>query len=419
MSDVAIIGGGASGLFCAIYIKHLLNKLDINNTNITIYERLEKTGKKLLATGNGKCNFSNKHTSKEKYNNPEFVEPLLKKFNYKHLREFLEELGLYTVVDSEGRAYPQSETANSVLDILRTKIKIEGITESCNTDIKKITYLNGKYILETNRNQKMQADYLVMATGGKACPIHGSNGSGYVLLKPFKHKIVDPRPGLVSIKTDPNQVKSLAGIRVKANVLVYDKKKKSVVWQEAGEVLFKPDGLSGIVMMQASTFMQRNNGSYKIYLDLCPNYTEEAIVLDLTKRFEMFKGFEISQLLTGMFNKMLNLAILKKAKIDLSGHVSKLTKKDILKIAKVIKEFEFDYDGTFDFDKAQVTIGGVDLTEVNRLTLESKKSDNLYIIGELLDIDGECGGFNLQWAFTSGVIAALNIAEKIKSFEND
>ena len=150
MSDVAIIGGGASGLFCAIYIKHLLNKLDINNTNITIYERLEKTGKKLLATGNGKCNFSNKHTSKEKYNNPEFVEPLLKKFNYKHLREFLEELGLYTVVDSEGRAYPQSETANSVLDILRTKIKIEGITERCNTDIKKITYLNGKYILETN-----------------------------------------------------------------------------------------------------------------------------------------------------------------------------------------------------------------------------------------------------------------------------
>ena len=419
MNDVAIIGGGASGLFCAIYIKHLLNKENIQDVNITIYERLEKTGKKLLATGNGKCNFSNKHVSKEKYNNPDFVEPLLKKFNYKHLKEFLEELGLYTISDSEGRAYPQSETANSVLDILRTKIKIEGITESCNTDIKKITYMNGKYILETNRNQKHTADYLVMATGGKACPIHGSNGSGYVLLKPFRHKIIDPKPGLVSIKTDANQVKSLAGIRVKANVLVFDKKQKKTVWEEKGEVLFKPDGLSGIVMMQASTFMQRKNGSYKILLDLCPTFTEEQLILDLTKRYEMFKGFEVSQILTGIFNKMLNLAILKKAKIDLSTHVDKLTKKDILKIAKAIKEFEFDYNGTFDFDKAQVTIGGVDVQEVNRLTLESKKSDNLYIIGELLDIDGECGGFNIHWAFTSAVACAANIAEKIKSFSND
>ena len=147
MFEIGIIGGGASGLFCSIYLKHLLNKANVKNVKITVFERLEKTGKKLLATGNGKCNFSNKHVSKEKYNNPAFVEPLLKKFTFKHLNEFLEQIGLYTIIDSEGRAYPQSETANSVLDILRTKMKIEGITEVCNTDIKKITFQKDIYML--------------------------------------------------------------------------------------------------------------------------------------------------------------------------------------------------------------------------------------------------------------------------------
>ena len=291
--------------------------------------------------------------------------------------------------------------------------------ESCNTDVKKVNFINGKYQIETTRNQKFTADYIVFATGGKACAIHGSNGSGYLLLKPFKHKLIDPRPGLVSIKTDANQVKSLSGIRVKANVKVYDKKKKQVTWEEAGEVLFKPDGLSGIVMMQASTYMQRNMGTYKILLDLCPKLSEEDLVNDLTRRYEMFKGFEVAQLLTGIFNKMVSLAILKKAKIDISGYVDKVTKKDILKIAKVIKDFEFDYNGTFDFDKAQVTIGGIDVNEVNKLSLESKKAENLYIIGELLDIDGECGGFNLHWAFASSVACANDIVYKIKSLKND
>ena len=419
MQEVAIIGGGAAGLFTALYLKYQLIKEDIDDVAIIIYERLERTGKKLLATGNGRCNLSNSKVNKDKYNNPEFVKSFIKQFGFKDLKDFLYQMGLYITTDEVGRAYPHSETANTVLDVLRTKIKQYDIEERCNSEVKKLTKFRNKFVIETVLNQKFIADYVVMTTGGKAAEIHGSNGSGYTLLKSLKHKVIEPKPGLVSIKTDEQLVKGLSGVRVKAHVSLYERKKKEIVWNEAGEVLFKNDGLSGIVIMQVSSFIQHNPGSYFINLDLYPNILWDDLFNDLKKRTKDLADLEVPQILLGMFPKMVSMSILKRAKVDLGGRVKDLKDRDIARIINTIKEFSFEYKGTQDFDKAQVTIGGIDVTEVSNKSLESKKIENLYIAGELLDIDGECGGFNLHWAFASGVAVAKDLVKKIRDFEDD
>lgn len=419
MQEVAIIGGGAAGLFTALYLKYQLIKEDIDDVAVIVYERLERTGKKILATGNGRCNLSNSKVNKDKYNNPEFVKSFIRQFGFKDLKEFLYEMGLYIITDEVGRAYPHSETATTVLDVLRTKIKQYGIEERCNSEVKKLTKFRNKFVIETVRNKKYIADYVVMTTGGKAAEIHGSNGSGYSLLKTFKHKVIDPKPGLVSIKTDEQLVKGISGVRVKTKVSLYERKKKEVVWTEFGEVLFKNDGLSGIVIMQASSYIQHNPGQYYIHLDLYPTIEWDDLFNDLKKRVKELSDLEIPNILLGMFPKMVGMAVLKRAKVDLAGRVRDLKDRDIARIINTIKEFEFEYKGTADFDKAQVTIGGIDVTEVSNKTLESKKVENLYIAGELLDIDGDCGGFNLHWAFASGVAVAKDLVKKIRDFDDD
>ena len=413
MKEIAIIGGGAAGLFFSVYLKEQLELNNIKDVTIVIYERLERTGKKLLVTGNGRCNYSNINLNKNKYNHPEFVNKIIKDFNVKNLIEYFKSLGLYSMTDKEGRVYPQSEMANTVLDVLRTKLRIYGIEERCNTEVRKITNVGNKFIIETGRNVRNEADLVVLATGGKASQIHGSNGTGYTILKGLKHKIVDPKPGLVGIKTDEAQVKGLAGVRVKANVSLYDKKQKKTVWNEFGEVQFKLDGLSGIVVMQLASFTQHNPAQYVVSLDLMPNVTWDDLFIDIKQRIKDFGQLENTMVLTGMFNKMINLAILKKAKVDMSGYAKNITDREVTRIVDAIKEFKFDYKGNCDFDKAQVTVGGADLTEFNDKTLESKKVKNLYCLGELLDVDGECGGYNLHWAFASSVAAAKDIIKKL------
>ncbi len=419
MKNIAIIGGGASGLFLAVYLKRLLINDNID-AQITIYERLEKTGKKILSTGNGRCNFTNLGLTKDGYNNPTFVTPAINNFTPYDLINFLKELGLQSTSDKEGRTYPYSESANTFLDVLRTYLKIYQIKEICNTEIKKISIKDNQFTLETSKGQKIAADLVVFATGGKAAPLQGSNGSGYQLLKQLKHQIVEPKPGLVGIMTDPADVKSLAGVRTKARVIISTKKKKEDVFQEDGEIIFKIDGISGIVVMDAASFMMRNPANYLIRLDLMPNQSAEELFVELKKRINTLKYFENPHLLLGYFPKMLNYMIFKKAKIDVSNYIETLSDKDIGKVVKTIKGYSLDIKGTYDFDRAQVTVGGISLEEVNNKTLESKKVKNLYIIGELLDIDGICGGYNLHWAFASAVLAAESITKKLqKESAND
>lgn len=411
MKDVIIIGGGPAGILCAAAIKENAKEM----VNVTIVERLEKIGKKILATGNGKCNFTNKNLSPRRYNNPKFVTPTLSKYGYKEIVEYLESIGLLSKEISEGRMYPYTESATTVLEVMRMHLNRLGVNVKTNYEVNKVVEKNGRYLVynKNQRNYYLECDYLVFACGGASAPVLGSNGSGYGLLKPFKVKVTDIYPGLVGIKSDITTLKVLNGLRFKCNVSVYEKKTKSCVWIEYGEVQFKGDGISGIVVMEASTFMARHLGNYVINLDLMPEASLDDTIRMLNIRKELFESSEVLNLLTGMLPKMLGQVILKKASIDMNSYIKNLTKANITKIAGLIKAFPLDVKGDYGFERSQVTVGGVSVTEVDNETLEIRKMPNAYVCGEIIDVDGECGGYNMQWALASGYLVGKKISESI------
>lgn len=413
MKDVIIIGGGAAGIFCALSIMENTKE----SVNVTILERLEKIGKKILATGNGKCNFTNKNLAPKKYNNPKFVTPTLSKYGYKEIVKYLESIGLLSKEISEGRMYPYTESATTVLEVMRMHLQRLGVNIKTNYEVNKVVERNGRYLVynKNQRNYYLECDYLVFACGGASAPVLGSNGSGYSLLKPFKVKVTDIYPGLVGIKSEIMILKVLNGLRFKCNVSVVEKKTKKSVWTQYGEVQFKGDGISGIVVMEASTFIARHQGNYIINLDLMPEASLDDTIRMLNKRKELFESSEVSSLLTGMLPKMLGSVVVKKASIDMNSYVKNLTNANINKIAGLIKAFSLEIKGDYGFERSQVTVGGVSLSEVDSETLEIKKMNNAYICGEMLDVDGECGGYNMQWAFASGYLVGKKVVESIKN----
>ena len=416
MKEVVIVGGGASGLFAAIALKKIVG----NNANITIVERLERVGKKVLATGSGKANFSNNHLKSTNYNHPHFVSKLIKDFGYKETVKFFNELGLLTIEGSEGRAYPKSENSSSLLDVMRNQIRSLGIEEKCNFDVKRIVKVKNQYSVENTRGIRMMADYVIMAAGGTSTRVLGSNGTGHTILKNLKVKITDIEPGLVGIKTDEQSVKGLEGIRAKAKVRLYCKKNKEHVWENEGEIQFKVGGMSGIVIMEMASKISRLNVTGELnpshfVVDFYPEFSKEELTKLLLKRKEDLHDYTNANFLIGMFHKKLAGNLLKKSKVDVVGYVKDMTNKDINRIVTAIKECPFAIKGLDSFDKSQVTVGGVDIKEIVQETMEIRKLPNMYVCGEIIDIDGDCGGFNLQWAWTSAYTAAKAISKKINA----
>ena len=407
---IVIIGGGASGIISSIRLKQL-----IPNSEVIILERLEKIGKKILATGNGKCNFTNINVDNKKYNNPKFVKPTLDIYNSEKLIKYLEELGLYSKELTEGRIYPYTEQAATFLEVLRMNLNKYQIKVESNFEVAKIEKKKDEFIIhhKSKRAFSINADIVILATGGKSAEILGSNGSGYNLAKNLKIKTTDVKAGLVGLIGDSNQLKSLNGLRYKCNVSLFDKKEKQVKWCEYGEVQFKNDGISGIVVMELSSFAANYKGNYLVQLDLIKEKTLNEVKEMLLKRQTDFGDCEIFNYLTGILPKALAQSILKKANIDLSIYIKDLNTRSINKIAALIKQYPIEIKGDYGFDKSQITIGGVELNEINPLTMEAKKVENLYIIGELLNINGRCGGYNLHWALASGLIAAEAIKERM------
>lgn len=416
MKEVVVVGGGASGLFAAIVLK----KLSGENANITIVERLERVGKKVLATGAGKANFANSELKSKNYNHPQFVNKLFKEFGYEETVKYFNELGLFTTVNSEGRAYPKSESSASLLDVLRNQIRSLGIEEKCNFDVKKISKAKGQYVIENTRGIKLVADYVIMAAGGKSTRVLGSNGTGHTILKNLKVQLTNMEPGLVGIKTDEQSVKGLEGIRVKAKVKLYAKKNKDCIWRNEGEIQFKVGGMSGIVIMEMASHIARlkvdgGTAPTNFVVDFYPEYTKDELTRMLNKRQKELNDYTNANFLIGMFHKKLAANILKKSKVDVVGYVKDLTAKDIERIVKAIKECPFTIKAFDSFDKSQVTVGGVKIDEIVHETLEIRKLKNFHVCGEIIDVDGDCGGYNLQWAWTSGYVAAKSISKKINA----
>ena len=377
MKSIALIGGGATNLLLAA----LLSK---HNVKVDIIEIRNRVGKKILETGNGKCNFTNTNITKDDYNHPDFVNEIIKY----DVKEIFNSLGLLSYSDNEGRCYPCSDASNSILDLLRYKYLdnplIHELVESEVTNIKRT---NNKYILTINNN-KYEYDYVVLGIGSKV------NNNNFKQLN-LDLNTITYNPSLCPILT---KVSGLKGVRVKC--LMTLKNKNLNIYQEQGEVIFKDNAISGIAIFNASFYINKLNLTKStISLDLFP-----TLSIDDLKSFLMKKSNQTpSVFFIGITNKMVGQYFINKLNLK-----NKITKEDINSIAFTLKNLDFEVLGLM--DAPQVAKGGIDIYEI-KPNLELKKYSNIYIGGEMMDVDGKCGGYNLHFAFSSALTIYNNLKE--------
>lgn len=410
--DVIVLGGGASGLMAAISAKDF-------GADVAIVEGTDRVGKKILATGNGRCNITNS-TIKFPFNqyhsnNDGFFNSVLSSFGVKETEDFFYSLGLPFVELQNGKMYPQSLQSSSVVDILRLALEDRNIPVYNSFKVKKISTVNKKFTLSTvdNFSEDIHCGKLIIACGGKSAVKTGSDGSAYNLCKSFNHKITVTYPAIVQLKLDFNKLKAISGVKFDgfASVIVDGKE----IRKEFGEILFTDYGISGPPILQISDIASKNtllNKDVKIKVDMMPHKTEEEVKDFFENHFGMMSYREVSKSLIGVINKKLIPVILKEAGIhDIHKPCYELSWQEKKTLISLFKSWTFTCTGSNGFNNAQVTAGGVDTREVCNNTLESKIVKNLYFCGEILDVHGDCGGYNLQWAWSSGYIAGKNAAK--------
>lgn len=410
--DLIILGGGASGLMAAIVAKDF-------GMDVAIIEGTDRIGKKILVTGNGRCNITNNKIVFPYKNfhseNNNFFEDALNKFTVEDTKSMFLSLGLPLTELENGKMYPKSLQASSVIDIFRMAIEDRQIPLYTNC---KINSINKKknFILSSNNEEykNFSCSKLILSCGGKSANKTGSDGSGYKLSKSLGHNIVQTIPGIVQLKLDYPYLKALSGIKFDGavSVLVNDEIKCT----DVGEVLFTDYGISGPPVMQLSSYASKalsKGQKVTIRVDMFPSESKEEVESFFAGHFSIFNYREISSALIGVINKKLISTILKDAGIkDIHLPCSNIEWKFIDRLINKFKQWDFSCIDTNGFPNAQVTVGGIDTHEVNNLTLESKLVKDLYFCGEILDVHGDCGGFNLQWAWSSGYLAAKSAANK-------
>lgn len=403
---VGIIGAGASGVFAALILKQ-------NYIDTTVIERNANALKKIYATGNGRCNFTNRNVSYKNYHgeNPKFTISAIKKFDNYDVIEFFNDMGIPEVELENGKIFPKSLQASSIVKqmmCLANHLEVEFIFDSFVDDVRK----NGDVFEVKSNDSIYKFDYLVVACGSKAYKKSGSDGNGYILMKKFGHNIVKTHPGIVQLRLNGDSFKKMSGTKFKANAkLVVDGKE---VFEFYHDVLFTDYGISGPTILQLSgeAIRAKNKGlDVKIRIgtvDLDENKLYEHLIYIISLNY--YK--KINELLVGLINDNLIEEVLNQANIEYDINVCELSKEEIYKLAHTLKNLEFSVSGYKDEDSGQITCGGVDTDEINPSTMESKKIKNLYIIGEIMDVDGDCGGYNLQWAFSSAYSCAMSIIKK-------
>lgn len=403
---VGIIGAGASGVFAALILKQ-------NYIDTTVIERNANALKKIYATGNGRCNFTNRNVSYKNYHgeNPKFTISAIKKFDNYDVIEFFNDMGIPEVELENGKIFPKSLQASSIVKqmmCLANHLEVEFIYDSFVDDVRK----NGDVFEVKSNDSIYKFDYLVVACGSKAYKKSGSDGNGYILMEKLGHNIVKTHPGIVQLRLNGDSFKKMSGTKFKANAkLVVDGKE---VFEFYHDVLFTDYGISGPTILQLSgeAIKAKNKGlDVKIRIDtvdLDENKLYEHLIYIISLNY--YK--KINELLVGLINDNLIEEVLNQANINCDINVSELSKEEIYKLAQTLKNLEFSVSGYKDEDSGQITCGGVDTDEINPSTMESKKIKNLYIIGEIMDVDGDCGGYNLQWAFSSAYSCAMSIIKK-------
>ena len=399
--DTIIVGGGASGLLCAI-IAH------DHGANVAILEKGARVGKKLLTTGNGRCNITNTDIKKPYRHfhsfNEGFYTDVLDALPLEATIDLFSSLGLDLIELEGGKVYPRSLQASSVLDLLRLNIEERGIPVYLSTSVNDIKNNKG-FVIDTT-NGIFKAHKVVIACGGVCAPETGSDGSLFPVLKKLGHKIINPLPAIVQLKLDFKHLKAISGVRFDSHATLYVNQKAIV--HETGEVLFTDYGLSGPAILQLSRYASialAKKKAVRITIDLFQTLSKEELIDRLENQFGLFPDRTIQHALMGMLHKKLIPVVLKECEIDsIHKPCGQLTYEEKKSLYRLLKEWSFECIDTQNFKNAQTTIGGVDTVDVDSKTLESKIIENLFLIGEVLDVDGDCGGYNLQWAWSSAYV---------------
>ena len=377
---VLIIGGGASGMMAA------LSAAEDGSNRVMLLERQGRVGRKLLATGNGRCNLTNLGADASRYHGaaPEFVKPALERFGVQRTLDYFRALGLLTVAEADGKVYPLSDQASSVLDVLRFAVELRGVTVVPSCDVIEVKKKARGYEAVSATGEKYFGDKLIVCCGGCAGKRLGGVKSGYFLLGQLGHSCTALYPCLTQIETDPTWVKALKGVRADCRVAL--RRGGRVIQETAGELQFTEFGVSGPVAFELSRAASTGGKGLTLVLDL-------------------FRDYPAEELFSGSLQSRLGKTVLKRAGIAMAEPLGSVGDARIDDLCKLVKAFPLNVTGVKGFDNAQVTVGGVLVSEFRADTLESRIAPGVFAAGEVLDIDGDCGGYNLQWAWSSGHLA--------------
>ncbi len=406
--DCVVIGGGASGMMAAITAAR-------NGANVAIIEHTGRLGSKILQTGNGKCNFTNLAMDIDCFqnDNKDFVADVLSVFDQYAVIEFFKELGVWHK-ERNGYIYPHSETAASLQDALRMEVSKQGVNTLLQTEVLDVCVDEcGSYSVKCADDTFVKGKCLVLATGSKAAPKTGSDGSGYKLAKKLGVTVKKPLPALVQLVSDNSLCKAMAGVRSTGLVSLYVDGK--VVSEDTGEVQYADYGISGIPVFQISRYAVKavdEGRAVVVKIDMIPDISKDELYADIRRRYEDDYDKNIEQFFAGIVNKKLVYAASKLANIDINACVGSVKLAKLNQVVDTLKAFEFNIVSFKGFDSGQICQGGVALEEINPATMEHINQSGLFFAGEVLDVDGKCGGYNLQWAWSSGFVAGLNAALK-------
>lgn len=404
-----VIGGGASGLTAAITSKDY-------GCDVAILESTDRVGKKILATGNGRCNISNEHANSTRYhsNNVDFFTNIIDNFSSYDAVNFFSSLGLHFKTLENNKMYPMSLQSSSVVDVLKMAITDRNIPIHINSKVKKIEKLNLGFKIFTEE-EAFQCEKLILCTGGKSYPKTGSDGSGYKLAKDLGHTITELIPSIVQIKLNYGKLKALSGVKFEGSTEIFINDKS--IQKEYGEVLFTDYGISGPTILQLSRIASYNTTGkkkdVKIVVDMIPDMSLKELKSFLDNHLSTFGYRSLHDCFIGVINKKLIVPLLNESGVkDIHQLAFETTWKEKSNIVNLLKSWSFQVIGTNGFNDAQVTAGGINTKDVNPLTLESTIIKNLYFSGEALDVDGDCGGFNLHWCWASGIRAGQCASSK-------
>lgn len=402
---VLVIGGGASGMVAAIEAARY-------GSQVVLLEKETRVGKKLLATGNGRCNFLNLEASNTHFHGKHkaIVESTLRNMTVKEVKQYFELLGITPKVEQDGKVYPYSDQGSNVLDLLRYEMDHLGVQVFTEEKVVSLAEQQKDWCIRTQQGKEFFAHRVILATGGKAGSQFGADDSGYLLASDLGHTITPLHPALVQIKLKADWLKTLKGVKWQgaASVVVDGK----IARQETGELLFTDYGISGPPVLQLSRQVHAQPGKTReLWIHLLPHWTKETIVDHLMNRFHIDPDKPAEMCLLGLFHKRLISVLLKEAGItDVMQPAHRVPVKQIIRLADLCSAWKVPITGTLSWNQAQVTAGGVDTTEINPSTMASSLHPTLYLTGEIMDVDGDCGGFNLYWAWATGIMAGRHAA---------